>query len=43
MKQNYDNDGRFSNYVFRNPKKRNEGVIESVDDFIKKIFKIYMY
>jgi regulator of replication initiation timing len=36
--QNYENDGRFSDYVFRNPKRRNEGVNESVEDFIKKNF-----
>jgi hypothetical protein len=36
--QNYENDGRFSDYVFRNSERRNEGVDESVEDFIKKNF-----
>ena len=36
--QNYENDGRFSDYVFRNSERRNEGVNESIEDFIKKNF-----
>lgn len=36
--QNYENDGRFSDYVFRNSERRNEGVDESVEDFIKNNF-----
>ena len=36
--QNYENDGRFSDYVFRNSERRNKGVNESVEDFIKKNF-----